>query len=132
MQEQATDQPATHRPVDRPATTPIVAPARAMSRPAARWSAARVATSQLSTTVVMALAATCAALIAIFGDKTQGVTATTVTLALVGLLPWALEAGGVRLHPAAFLLMTMVPAGAIVLIDPRKSGSKPSHLIDPA
>ncbi len=125
MQEQATDQPATHRPVDRPATTPIVAPARAMSRPAARWSAARVATSQLSTTVVMALAATCAALIAIFGDKTHGVTATTVTLALVGLLPWALEAGGVRLHPAAFLLMTMVPAGAIVLIDRNPGGMFP-------
>ena len=68
-----------------------------------------VSEQRLSTTVVMSLAAVCAALIAIFGDH-DGWNAVTVGFALVGLVPWALVAGGVRLAPAVFLVATVVPS----------------------
>ena len=79
---------------------------------------------RLSTTVVMSLAAVAAALIAIFGDK-AGLGSITVTFALVGLVPWALDAGGVHLHPLAFFLMTMGPAAMIILVDRNPGGMFP-------
>ncbi len=82
---------------------------------------------RLSTTLVMSLAAVAAALIAIFGDR-EAFSGLTVAFALTGLLPWALEAGGVRLHPLAFLSMTMVPAGVVVLIDRNPGGMFPVML----
>ncbi len=75
----------------------------------------------LPTTMVMSLAATAAALIAIFGDK-SGWSALTVAFALVGLVPWALVAGGVRLHPVLFLIATLLPAAVIVLGDRNPGG----------
>lgn len=82
---------------------------------------------RLSTTLVMSLAAVASALIAIFGDK-ESLSGLTVAFALIGLVPWALEAGGVRLHSAAFLAMTMVPAGVIVLADRNPGGMFPVML----
>ncbi len=79
---------------------------------------------QLPATVVMFIAATCAALIAMFGDR-GAFSALTVTFALVGLLPWALEAGGVRLAPVIFFLMTFAPAAVIVLVDRNPGGMFP-------
>jgi len=79
---------------------------------------------QLSSTIVMAIAAACAALIAIVGDR-ESFSALTVTFALVGLLPWALEAGGVRLAPMVFFGMTFAPAAVIVLVDRNPGGMFP-------
>jgi signal transduction histidine kinase len=85
------------------------------------------ATSRLSTTVVMSLAACCAALIAIFGDKTT-FSWVTVVFALCGLVPWALESGGVSLPPAAFYAMTMTSAAGIVLVDRNPGGLFPAMI----
>lgn len=82
---------------------------------------------RLSTTVVMSIAALCAALIAVFGDK-QALGWLTVGFALAGLVPWALEAGGVRLPPGVFLAMTMIPAAVIVLGDRNPGGMFPVML----
>jgi signal transduction histidine kinase len=82
---------------------------------------------RLSTTMVMSIAALGAALIAIFGDK-QSFSWVTVAFALAGLLPWALEAGGVRVRPWLFFAMTMVPAAGIVLIDRNPGGMFPAML----
>lgn len=85
------------------------------------------AAPRLSTTMVMSIAAVCAALIAIFGDK-QSFSWVTVGFALAGLVPWALEAGGVRVRPWLFFVMTMVPAAGIVLLDRNPGGMFPVML----
>jgi signal transduction histidine kinase len=79
---------------------------------------------RLSTTVAMSIAAVGAALIAIFGeaDPTSWIT---VLFALVGLVPWALEASGARLAPWVFMAMTMVPAAPVVLLDGNPGGLFP-------
>lgn len=82
---------------------------------------------RLSTTMVMSIAAVVAALIAIFGDK-QSFSWVTVGFALAGLVPWALEAGGVRVRPWLFFAMTMLPAAGIVLIDRNPGGMFPVML----
>lgn len=73
------------------------------------------------------MAACVAALIAVFGDD-DPVTWITVVFALAGLVPWALEARGVRTHPLLFVAMTMLPAAAIVLLDRNPGGLFPAYL----
>jgi signal transduction histidine kinase len=84
-------------------------------------------TETVSTTVVMALAATCGALIAVFGEA-EHVTVLTVTGALFGLVPWALEAGGIKVRPLVFMVATFVPAAMIVLVDRNPGGMFPVML----
>ena len=57
-----------------------------------------------STNVVMSLTAVGAALIAMFGEA-DAFTPLTVVAALVGLVPWALLAGGVTIRPAIFAVV---------------------------
>ncbi len=77
--------------------------------------------------MVMAIASIGAALIAIFGDK-DAFSALTVACALLGLVPWALVAGGVRLHPLMFMAMTIGAAAVIVLVDRNPGGMFPVML----
>jgi signal transduction histidine kinase len=79
---------------------------------------------RLSTTLVMSLAATVAALIAVLGEL-NSITWITVVFALIGLAPWALEATGIRLGLVLFLTLTMIPAAAIVLLDGNPGGLFP-------
>lgn len=79
---------------------------------------------RVSTTVAMSMAATVAAMIAIFGE-TDPVTVTSIVFALVGLVPWVLEVSGIRLQPIVFLLLTMFPASVIVLLDENPGGLFP-------
>lgn len=81
-----------------------------------------------STTVVMSIAAVCAALIAMAGDK-NAFSSVTLVAALLGLVPWALEAGGVTLSPFTFLALTAIPAGVIVLVDRNPGGMFPMMLV---
>lgn len=83
--------------------------------------------NRLSTTVVMSIAATCAALIAIFGDKTSFSWAT-VAFAFVGLVPWALESGGVAVPAPAFYAISMSSAAGIVLVDRNPGGMFPAMI----
>jgi len=78
----------------------------------------------MATTTVMAIAAGGAALIAMFG-KPASFTALTVGFALATLVPWALAAGGVRVPPVLFALMTVGPAAVIVLVDRNPGGVFP-------
>jgi signal transduction histidine kinase len=82
---------------------------------------------RLTTTIVMAMAAVAAALIAIFGEPSSA-TWLSAGLALAGLVPWALEAGGVRLSTALFLVLTFVPGTAIVVADRNPGGMFPLML----
>ena len=82
---------------------------------------------RLTTTLVMALAAVAAALIAIFGEPAS-FTWLSAWLGLAGLVPWALEAGGVRLSPTLFLVLTFVPGMAMVVIDRNPGGMFPLML----
>lgn len=82
----------------------------------------------LSTTTVMAVAAAGAALIAIFGEP-DAFGPVTVVMALLGLVPWALEAGGVRLRPELFLVLSIVPAAVILLVDRNPGGVFPAMLM---
>lgn len=75
----------------------------------------------------MALAAVGAALIAMFGED-DSFTPVTVAFALIGLVPWAFEAGGVRVPPLLFLLGTLGPAAVIVLVDRNPGGVFPLML----
>ncbi|MEP1124306.1 MAG: histidine kinase [Ilumatobacter sp.] len=74
-----------------------------------------------SMSTVMALAAVGAALVAIFGEAGSFST-VTVGFALVSLLPWAVEAGGVRLPMWLLALLTLGPAAVIVLADRNPGG----------
>jgi signal transduction histidine kinase len=82
---------------------------------------------RFSTTLVFALAAIVAALIAMFGDD-DSFGPITVTFALVGLLPWALESGGVRLRPLLFWALAVLPVAMIVLVDRNPGGMFPMML----
>jgi signal transduction histidine kinase len=81
----------------------------------------------MSATAVMALAAAGAALIAMFGER-GSFTALTVGFALATLVPWALEAGGVRMPWVLFAVMTLGPAAVIVLVDRNPGGVFPAML----
>jgi signal transduction histidine kinase len=81
----------------------------------------------LSTNMLVSLAALGAALIALFGD-TGDSTWVTVVFALVGLVPWALEAGGIRLPPTVLLMATLVPAALVALVDQNPGGCFPAML----
>jgi signal transduction histidine kinase len=83
---------------------------------------------RLSTTVVLALAAVCGALVAIFGDKYH-VSSITVAAALVGLVPWALIAGGVRMPPLLFVGLTVAAVAAMILWDRNAGGAFPMMLV---
>ncbi|MTA14769.1 MAG: hypothetical protein F2534_19415 [Actinobacteria bacterium] len=80
-----------------------------------------------STTVVMSLAAACAALIAIFGSSAS-ISGITIAFALIGLVPWALESGGVQLRPPLFAVLTIAPAAVIVLADRNPGGLFPAMI----
>lgn len=73
------------------------------------------------------MAAGVAALIAIFGED-DPVTWITVVFALAGLVPWLLEARGVRLDPWLFVALTMAPAAVVVLFDRNPGGLFPAYL----
>jgi signal transduction histidine kinase len=73
----------------------------------------------------MSIAAGGAALIAIFAEN-DTVTWITVVFALAGLIPWALEAGGIKVGPLLFVAMTMIPAAVIVLADANPGGMFPA------
>jgi signal transduction histidine kinase len=78
-----------------------------------------------SATIALTVAAAGAAMIAVLGDL-ESVTWITVAFALVGLVPWLLESMGVRLGPMVFVLMTMLPASAVVLLDGNPGGVFPA------
>jgi signal transduction histidine kinase len=80
-----------------------------------------------STTLLLALAAVGAALLSIFGEH-AGFQATTMICALVGLVPWALVAGGVRLSPWAFAVLAVVPSVVIVTVAHNSGGMFPLML----
>lgn len=82
---------------------------------------------RLQATSVMALAAAGAALIAMFGED-DSFTPVTAGFALLGLVPWALVAGGVRIPPVLFVLATVIPAAVIVLVDRNPGGVFPLML----
>jgi signal transduction histidine kinase len=86
-----------------------------------------VSSQRLSTTTVMAIAAVAAALIVIFGEKSP-LGAVTVVGALLGLVPWALEVGEVRLRPAVSLVMMMAPVVMIVVVDRNAGGMFPATI----
>jgi signal transduction histidine kinase len=68
---------------------------------------------RVSATLLMSVAAVASALISIFGHGEP--TGLTVAMALVGLVPWALVAGGVDLAPWQFAVAGLLPAGVSVL-----------------
>ena len=79
---------------------------------------------RLSTTLVLALAAVGCALVAIFGED-GSFRAGTIAPALLGLVPWALEAAGVRVPPALFAAWSLGCAAAIVLWQENPGGMFP-------
>ena len=79
---------------------------------------------RLSTTLVLAIAAVGCALVAIFGED-GSFRAGTIAPALVGLVPWALEAAGVRVPPALFAGWSLCCAAAIVLWQGNPGGMFP-------
>src|SRR5215203_4996052 len=80
-----------------------------------------------STTLLLALAAVGAAALSIFGEH-AGRQATTVICALVGLVPWALVAGGVPLSSWAFCVLAVVPGVVIVTVADNSGGMFPLML----
>jgi signal transduction histidine kinase len=83
---------------------------------------------QLPTTLVMSLAAVCAALVAMFGES-DAFTPLTVAACLVGLVPWALLAGGVAITPAVFAVLGLVPAVIVTVVDRNPGGMFPALLV---
>ena len=81
----------------------------------------------VSTTLLMALAGVGAALLPILGEH-DGMQATTVVFALLGLVPWALVAGGVRLSPWVFCVLALVPGVLILVIGDNSGGMFPLML----
>jgi signal transduction histidine kinase len=81
--------------------------------------------SSWSNTTVMGVAALVAALIAMFGEE-GAFGAFSIAAALIGLVPWALIAGGVRVPMPALLLGTLVPAGLMVVVDQNPGGMFPA------
>ena len=79
---------------------------------------------ELSTTLVLASTAVGAALVAIFGSD-GSVNATTVVAAVLGLVPWALVAGGVHVGPVPFFLWSFACAAFIVIVDHNAGGLFP-------
>ena len=79
---------------------------------------------RLSTTLVLAIAAVGCALLAIFGED-GSFRAGTIAPALLGLVPWALEAAGVRVPPALFAAWSLACAAAIVLWQENPGGMFP-------
>lgn len=80
--------------------------------------------SSWSNTTVMGLAALVAALIAMFGEQ-DAFGAFTIAASLVGLVPWALLAGGIHV-PMPVLLGSLVPAGLMVIVDENPGGMFPA------
>jgi signal transduction histidine kinase len=81
----------------------------------------------VSTTLLMALAAVGAALLPILGEH-DGMQASTVVFALLGLVPWALVVGGVRLSPWLFCALALVPGVLILAIGDNSGGMFPLML----
>lgn len=82
----------------------------------------------VSTTLVLSLAAVAAALIAIFGSD-DSFTSVTVGAALVGLVPWALVAGGLRVPVPVFAAIALGCAAVIVVVDGNEGGMFPVMLM---
>jgi signal transduction histidine kinase len=81
----------------------------------------------LSTTLVLSVAAVAVALVAMFGEE-GAFTPLTVTCALLGLVPWALVAGGVRVTSWLFLLLAVPPGVVIVAVADNPGGMFPLML----
>ncbi len=80
--------------------------------------------AELSTTLVLALTAVGAALVAIFGSD-GSFNGTTVLAAVLGLVPWALVAGGVHVGPVPFFLWSFACSAVIVIVDNNAGGLFP-------
>ena len=83
--------------------------------------------SGVSTTLLMALAGVGAALLPILGEH-DGTQATTIVFALLGLVPWALVAGGVRLSSWLFCGLALVPGALILVVGDNSGGMFPLML----
>ncbi len=81
----------------------------------------------LSTTLLLSVAAVAVALVAIFGED-GAFTPLTVTCALLGLVPWALVAGGVRVPSWLFLALAVPPGVVIVAVADNPGGMFPLML----
>ena len=81
----------------------------------------------VSTTLLMALAGVGAALLPILGEH-DGTQATTIVFALLGLVPWALVAGGVRLSSWLFCVLALVPGVLILVLGDNSGGMFPLML----
>jgi signal transduction histidine kinase len=82
---------------------------------------------RFSTTVVLAAAAVVAALIAMFAEP-EAFGPLTVGAALLGLVPWAVVAGGVRVPVPLFAAITLSLAIVIVVADRNPGGMFPAML----
>lgn len=85
-------------------------------------------THRVPTTLVLSLAALGSALVATFGEN-DSFSSLTVAAALVGLVPWALVAGGVRVRPLLFAAMTLSCAGVITVVGANAGGMFPVMLM---
>lgn len=86
------------------------------------------ARERLSTTLMLSAAAVATALVAMFGEE-GSFSALTTLCALAGLVPWALAAGGVALHPVAFALLGVPPGVVVVAVDENAGGMFPLMLV---
>ena len=77
---------------------------------------------------VLALTATAMALVAMFGDR-GSFTVLTTTAAIVGLIPWALAAGGVQVPLWAFAVVVLGASAVIVVGDSNGGGLFPAIMI---
>ncbi len=82
----------------------------------------------ISTTLVMAIAAVIAALLTLTGEE-GAFAPLTLACALLGLVPWALVAGGVRLRPWLFLVLAVPPGVVIVTVANNPGGMFPLMLV---
>ena len=74
--------------------------------------------------MLLSLAAVAAAVVTLFGED-GAFRLSTVIGALAGLVPWALVAGGVRLHPWLFAALSVPPAVVVVAVANNPGGMFP-------
>lgn len=82
----------------------------------------------VSTTLLLSAASVAMALVAMFGEEGSFSTLTAAA-ALVGLVPWALVAGGINVPPPLFALMGLAPAAVIVVGAENAGGMFPIMLV---
>lgn len=81
----------------------------------------------LSTTLLMSLGALAVAVLALVAEPDE-FDATTVVCALVGLVPWALVTGGVRV-PAWLFTLLAVPPGVVMVVAGNTGGMFPLMVV---